>query len=158
MVEKGEFLGCHVSPELYRAVVMEARRRGVSVSGMIREALSLYLARREGEDVERLKETLDKLRAKLTERDRELEELRSAVKAKERELEELKGVLCKVEEHSKLSGGYMSKQAVVLKGISDRLKSYRCYLGGVRGGDDLIPSIRRLIEQAAAIIDGMSMS
>ncbi len=155
MVEKGEFLGCHVSSELYRTVVEEAKRRGTSVSGVIREALVFYLSRR-GEDVDRLKEALDELKAKLSERDRELEALKNAVKLKERELEELRDVLYRVGGMSKAGGEYTSKPAAALKGISDKLKSYRCYLGGVHGGDDLIPSIRRLIEQAAAIIDGMA--
>jgi len=157
MVERGEFLGCHVSPELYRAVVAEAKRRGVSVSEMIREALTHYLASG-GENVERLRDEIEELRAKLNERDREIEELRRVVRAKERELEELREVLCKVEERSKLSEGCASRPAVALKGISDRLKSYRCYLAGVRGGEDLIPLIRKLIEQAAYIIDSTSTS
>ncbi|PCN50298.1 hypothetical protein B6U99_05135 [Candidatus Geothermarchaeota archaeon ex4572_27] len=159
MVGRGEFLGCHVPPELYRGVVEEARRRGTSVSGVIREALSYYLSRRGAEeaDIERLKEDINALRAKLVEKEREVEALKAAVKLKEREVEELKGVLGRVEELTKLSDRCASKPAATLKGISERLKSYKCFLNGVRGDEDLIPTIRRLIEQAAAIIDGMAV-
>jgi len=159
LVDKGEFLGCHVSPELYRTVVEEARKKGTSVSWIIREALTLYLTRRdEGVNLEKLEENLNELRTKLMEKDREVESLKNLVKLKEREVEELRDVLGHVEKLSKLGEGYTSKPAATLKGISERLKCYKCYLNGVRGDEDLIPTIRRLIEQAAAIIDNASIT